>query len=354
MRRALTLAARAWGRTSPNPMVGAVVVRDGSSVGEGWHAEPGAPHAEVVALRAARDSARGATLYVTLEPCRHAGRTPPCVDAVAAAGIARVVYAAQDPNPVASGGAAILRERGLRVEGGLLADAARALNPAFHSRFERKRPYVTLKLAMSIDGAVADSSRTPQWLTGERARREAHRLRAAHDAIAVGSGTVLADDPQLTVRGVRKPRRPPARIIFDRRIRTPLTAAVVRTARKIPTILVTPAAESRETAALQKNGVELLVATNLPDALRQLDGRGIDSILCEGGAGLAAGLLSAGVVDRLVIFTAPLILGGNALAAFATVPPHEVATAPRWRVLETRRIDDDVMTVYVPAAGEGS
>src|SRR6476661_5968049 len=200
MRRALALAARGWGRTAPNPMVGAVVVRDGVVVGEGWHAEYGGPHGEVEALRAAGDRARGATIYVTLEPCNHHGKTPPCTDALLAAGVRRVVVACDDPSPVARGGAQRLHEAGVEVTLGVEEQAARELNAPFFHALASDRPFVRLKLALSLDGAIADHSRQPGWLTGELARREVHRMRAGSDAIAVGIGTVLADDPELTVR----------------------------------------------------------------------------------------------------------------------------------------------------------
>ncbi|MBA3671271.1 MAG: bifunctional diaminohydroxyphosphoribosylaminopyrimidine deaminase/5-amino-6-(5-phosphoribosylamino)uracil reductase RibD, partial [Gemmatimonadaceae bacterium] len=215
MRRALALAMRGWGRTAPNPLVGAVVVRDGEIVGEGWHAEYGGDHAEVTALRSAGALARGATMYVTLEPCNHHGLTGPCSDAVVIAGISRVVVATSDQNPVAAGGAARMRAGGTDVEFGVEEDAALELNAPFLHSLRSDRPFVQLKVALSLDGAIADASRRPGWLTGTAARLEVHRLRAGADAIAIGIGTALADDPQLTVRDVPLPRVPPLRVIFD-------------------------------------------------------------------------------------------------------------------------------------------
>ena len=230
MRRALTLARRGWGRTAPNPMVGAVVAQDGATVGEGWHREYGGPHAEVHALAQAGERARGATAYVTLEPCAHHGKTPPCVDALIAAGVARVVVAVRDPNPVAAGGVARLRAAGIVVDEDVETAAARELNaPFLHAARGGDRPWITLKLALSLDGAIADHTRGPGWLTGPVSRRAVHRMRAGSDAIAVGIGTALADDPSLTVREGPAPRRAPIRVVFDRRLRLPIASRLVRT-----------------------------------------------------------------------------------------------------------------------------
>jgi diaminohydroxyphosphoribosylaminopyrimidine deaminase/5-amino-6-(5-phosphoribosylamino)uracil reductase len=345
MRRALTLARRGWGRTSPNPMVGAVIVRDDEVVGEGWHAEHGAAHAEIAALARASEYARGATLYVTLEPCNHVGRTPACAPALVDAGLGRVVIAADDPNPVAKGGADTLRRAGIVVETGLFAADAAELNPAFHSRFARNRPFVTLKLAVSLDGGIANPGTGVARLTGKAAERAVHMMRAAHDAIAVGSGTAVADDPQLTVRGVRRPRIEPTRIVFDRRGRLSGTATLARTAKKVPTVLVTEPGAGR---ALAETGVIILEASSLKEALGALGKRGIDSILFEGGATMAGALLSGGFVDRLVIFQAPVLLGPGAISAFSFPPGEAAVPVARWRVVEQARFEDDVMTVYAP------
>ena len=348
MRRALALARRGWGRTSPNPMVGAVLVRNGVVVGEGCHTAHGAPHAEREALAAARERARGSTLYVTLEPCNHVGRTPPCVPALVEAGVVRVLYAAADPNPESRSGGDALQRAGLAVDSGLEAEASRELNAAFHHRFASARPFVTLKLAMSIDGAIADASRRPGWLTGERARRHVHLLRAAHDAIAVGSGTVLTDDPQLTVRGVRKPRVAPTRVVFDRRGRIGAESRLVKTAARVPTLVVTSDPPPAAVTALSANGVEVVPAATLADGLAALRNRGLGSLLCEGGAAFAGALLADGAVDRLVIFRAPVVLGAGALLAFGAAPAAILSAVPRWRLVEQRRIDDDEMSVYAP------
>jgi diaminohydroxyphosphoribosylaminopyrimidine deaminase / 5-amino-6-(5-phosphoribosylamino)uracil reductase len=350
MRRALALAERGWGQTAPNPMVGAVVVRDDVVVGEGWHTRYGEAHAEVEALRAAGERARGATMYVTLEPCAHHGRTPPCTDAILGAGIRRVVAAVADPNPVASGGAKRLREREVDVTVGVEAEGARELNAAFLHGIASDRPFVRLKLALSLDGALADATRRTEWLTGEEARLEVHRLRAGSDAVAVGIGTALADDPLLTVRDVPPPRIPPLRIVFDTSARLPLDSRLVRSAREVPVLMVCWAPDPRHAAALEQAGVELLHAASLPHALRALRARGVGSILVEGGAGLATSLVQEALVDRLVIFRAPILLGAGSLNAFGGLPAGTITGVPRWRVVQGRRFGDDEMTVYKPSS----
>lgn len=346
MRRAIALARRGWGQTAPNPMVGAVVVRDGAVVGEGYHARFGEAHAEVAALEAAGPLARGATVYVSLEPCAHFGKTPPCADALIRAGVARVVVAATDPNPEAAGGIARLRAAGIAVTTGVEESAARELNAPFFHAFAASRPWVTLKLALSLDGAIADASGRSQWITGPRARAAAHLLRAGSDAIAVGVGTVLADDPALTVRDAPPPRVPPRRVIFDRHARTPLDAQVVRTAREVPTIVVADRPDPARAAALEARGVELLDAPTLDDALEALARAGVRSLLVEGGARLAGAFLARALVHRLIIFQGAVLLGSGARGAFAEAPSAAIADAPRYRVLERRVLGDDTMTVY--------
>ncbi|MDB4886558.1 MAG: riboflavin biosynthesis protein RibD [Gemmatimonadetes bacterium] len=348
MRRALALAMRGWGQTAPNPMVGAVVVRDGVVVGEGWHTRLGAAHAEVEALREAGARARGATMYVTLEPCNHHGRTGPCSEAILGAGVARVVAAIADPNPVAEGGAARLRAAGVEVDFGTEAEAARELNAPFLHAVTSDRPFVQLKLALSLDGAIADYTRRQGWLTGEAARAEVHRMRAGADAVAVGIGTALADDPSLTVREGTPPRVAPARVVFDTSARLPLTSRLVQSAREVPVLVVCWAPDPAHAAALEHAGVELLHAATLPQALRALKGRGVGSLLVEGGAGLAGSLLREALVDRLVIFRAPLLLGAGALPAFGALPAATAGSAPRWRVVRADWFGDDEMTVYAP------
>lgn len=346
MRRALALARRGWGQTAPNPMVGAVAVRDGEIVGEGFHARYGGPHAERVALDAAAERARGATLYVTLEPCAHEGKQPPCSPRVIAAGIARVVVAARDPNPVAAGGVETLRAAGIDLTLGVEEDEARELNAPFFHRFTSERPWVTLKLATSIDGAISDASRSRGWLTGEESRREVHHQRAGAAAIAVGIGTVVADDPLLTVRGKRPPRVPPARVVFDRKATLPLGSRLMRTVRDAPVLVVTDGSSPAREEALAGAGARIIVASGTGAALRALKSQGIDSMYAEGGAGLAGSLLGEGVVDRLIIFRAPVILGAGSLGAFDRAPSFSLDAAPRLRVVRERRFGEDVMTIY--------
>ncbi|HUX33933.1 MAG TPA: bifunctional diaminohydroxyphosphoribosylaminopyrimidine deaminase/5-amino-6-(5-phosphoribosylamino)uracil reductase RibD [Gemmatimonadaceae bacterium] len=352
MRRALDLAREGWGQTAPNPMVGAVVVRDGVAVGEGAHRRYGEAHAEIAALAAAGPRARGATLYVTLEPCAHQGHTPPCADAIIAAGVTRVVIATRDPNPVAIGGAERLRNAGITVEIGDGEGAARELNTAFFHRFVHpERPFVTLKLAVSLDAAIAAADRsTTTHLTGPESRREVHRLRAGHDAIAVGVGTVLADDPQLTVRHWALPRVPLTRVVFDSTLRTPPGSGLVRTARENPVLLVARAADPARARPLEAAGVQIVVATALSEALLLLAERGLGSLIVEGGARLAGSFLGHAVVDRLIIFQAPVVLGEGALNAFANAPSADVARLERLPVLDRRVLGDDVMTTYALGA----
>lgn len=350
MRRAIELARGGWGQTAPNPMVGAVVVRDGKVVGEGYHARFGEPHAEVAALRAAGELARGSTVYVSLEPCAHVGKTPPCADALIAAGVRRVVIAARDPNPVAGGGVERLRAAGVEVVEGVETEAARELNAAFFHAHEspraHRRPWVTLKLALSIDSAVADSEGGSRWITGPEARAAAHELRAGSDAVAVGIGTVLADDPFLTVRDAPAPRVPPLRVVFDSRARTPLSSRLVASARDVPTILVVREPAPDAACALEKAGVELLQASSLEAALEELARRDVRSLLVEGGARLAGAFLERALVNRLIIFRGAVLLGSGARGAFAHVPSMSIAGAPRFRVLERRALGDDTMITY--------
>ncbi len=351
MRRALELAQRGAGQTAPNPHVGAVVVKDGRVMGEGWHACFGTAHAEVMALSAAGVSAKGATVYVTLEPCAHHGKTPPCTGALLAAGVRRVVYAVSDPNPVAAGGARWLREAGLDVVGGVLVEPAmEAIAPFLFSASgtaeTRQRPFVTIKVALSIDGAIVDASRGRGWLTGPEARLAVHHLRATADAIAVGIGTALADDPALTVRGVPPPRVAPVRVVFDRQARLPLDSALVRSARETPVLVITDGSNLRAEQRLRDAGVHQQSASTLAEALALLQQRGVQHLLVEGGAALASALLEAGAADRLITFQAPVVLGAGALSAFALLPSQRASLAPRLRIVSRLALGDDLMTVY--------
>jgi diaminohydroxyphosphoribosylaminopyrimidine deaminase/5-amino-6-(5-phosphoribosylamino)uracil reductase len=331
-------------------MVGAVLVRDGVIVGEGYHAAYGSDHAEVHALRQAGPLARGATAYVTLEPCAHVGHTPPCTDALIAAGVARVVMAVRDPNPVARGGLERLTAAGIETTVGVEQEAARELNAPFFHSLASDRPWVTLKLAVSLDGAVADGFGTPGRLTGEAALREVHRMRSGADAVAVGIGTVLADDPLLTVRDADAPRTPPVRVVFDRHARLPLASRLVHTIAEAPVLVVATTPDPARAPALAAAGVDVLVAPSIDDALRRLRERGIRSLLLEGGPRLAGAFLAGAMVDRLVIFQAPVILGAGAKPAFGFAPAATVTTGRRLAVIDRRSVGADFMTVFALSA----
>jgi diaminohydroxyphosphoribosylaminopyrimidine deaminase/5-amino-6-(5-phosphoribosylamino)uracil reductase len=318
MARALTLATQGRGLTSPNPMVGAVVVRDGVLLAEGFHDRAGGPHAEATALARAGERARGATVYVNLEPCNHSGRTPPCVDAVIRAGIRRVVAATRDPNPrVTGGGAAALIAAGIEVTTGVLEREARALNRAFFIAIERQRPHVTMKWAMTLDGKIAAVDRTSRWITGPAARVEAHRLRSASDAIVTGIGTVLADDPALTVRLDRPWPREPYRVVVDSHARLPLDAAMLSAGtRGRILVAVGEDAPGSRVAALESGGVTVLQCksregrVDVADVCSRLHALDVIAVLLEAGAGLGGAFLDAGLVDRVAVFIAPMLLGG--------------------------------------------
>jgi len=347
MRRALDLAWRGWGRVAPNPLVGAVLIAGGKVVAEGFHAEFGGPHAEVAALQAAGKAARGATLVVTLEPCAHHGKTPPCVDAILAAGVTRVVGAVRDPDPAAGGGFAMLRAKGVAVEEGVEAERAAALNaPFLFTRRHPDRPFVALKLAASLDAKIADSLGHSRWISGDDARGYVHWLRAGFDAIAVGGTTALRDDPQLTVRGPVTPRRAPVRVVFDRRAMLNASATLVRTAREVPTwVVASLEAPDTSVAALESNGVRVFRPTTLAAGLKELRDAGVLSILCEGGGSLGARLLSEGLVDRLYWIQAPLWLGENGVPAFREVPDVPISQARRWIPVERRPLGPDTLVV---------
>jgi diaminohydroxyphosphoribosylaminopyrimidine deaminase/5-amino-6-(5-phosphoribosylamino)uracil reductase len=347
MRLALALGERGAGQVAPNPKVGAVIVRDGVVVGEGWHQRYGEAHAEAHALAEAGDRARGATAYVSLEPCNHQGKTAPCSEALIAAGVRRVVFATRDPNAVAAGGAARLANAGIEVVAGIgEREALRTNAPFFHAARDAALPFVTLKLATSIDGAIVDATRQRGWITGPEALAAVHQLRAEADAIGIGIGTALADDPLLNVRLAPAPRVAPRRVIFDRRARLPLTSHLVRTAADIPVTVITDGSQPRREAALAEQGVEILVAPLAADAFRALRAAGVRHLLVEGGSVIASDLLDAGLVHHLIIFQAPVILGTGAVPAFAAYPSQGAAVAPRLRVLERRVFGDDLMTRY--------
>ena len=347
MQHALDLAWRGWGRVHPNPLVGAVVLDGGEAVGEGWHAEYGAQHAEPIALAAAGARARGATLVVTLEPCAHQGQQPPCVDAILRAGIRRVVAALPDPNPVAAGGAARLREAGIPVELGPERDAAEAQNAAFlHSLSNPERPFVALKLATSLDGRIADFEGRSRWISGSEARGYVHWLRAGFDAIGVGGRTARADDPSLTVRGAVTPRVPPGRVIFDAAADLPGSLGLVRSASEVPTFVVASRqAPAARLTALERAGVLVVAAPSLSEGLAALRAAGISSLLVEGGGRLAGTLIGKGLCDRFYWIQSPVWLGDRGVPAMAGLPSEPIARAERWRTVERRALGQDTLLV---------
>jgi diaminohydroxyphosphoribosylaminopyrimidine deaminase/5-amino-6-(5-phosphoribosylamino)uracil reductase len=347
MRRAVDLAWRGWGRVQPNPLVGAVVLDGDGVAGEGWHAEFGERHAEPLALEAAGPRARGSTLVVTLEPCAHRGKQPPCVAAILGAGVRRVIAAVPDPNPVAAGGAERLREAGVPVEIGLDREAAEAQNAIFlHGLRHPDRPYVALKLATSLDGRIADAEGRSRWISGPEARAWVHWLRAGFDAIAVGGRTARADDPSLTVRGAVTPRVTPGRVVFDSGADLPLSLGLVRTSAEIPTCLVTlPGAPPERVHGLERAGVRVLAAPDLAAGLRALRADGIRSVLVEGGGRLAGALLAAGLCDRFYWIQSPLWLGDRGIPAVAGLASEPIARAERWRTVERRALGQDTLLV---------
>ncbi|MGK2953716.1 MAG: bifunctional diaminohydroxyphosphoribosylaminopyrimidine deaminase/5-amino-6-(5-phosphoribosylamino)uracil reductase RibD [Thiobacillus sp.] len=349
MARALQLAARGLYTTSPNPRVGCVIVKDDRIVGEGWHERAGTPHAEIHALKAAGDAARGATVYVTLEPCSHHGRTPPCAEALVNAGVARVVAAMTDPNPlVAGGGIAMLTLAGIQAEIGLQESEARALNPGFISRMTRQRPWVRLKTASTLDGKTALANGASQWITGEAARADVQRLRARACAILTGSGTVLADNPRMNVRDFDIGRQP-LRVIVDSALRTPAGAAI------LPALVACHHADPEARAALEAAGAEVI---ELPGAdgrvdlvalLTLLAQRGVNELHVEAGAALNGTLIKAGLVDEWVAYMAPMAVGDDARGLFAQPALTSLAGAARFRLADVRQLGGDLRLTLLPA-----
>ncbi len=349
MGASLRLARRAAGRTSPNPMVGALVVRDGRVVGCGHHARAGADHAEVVALREAGSAARGATLYVNLEPCSHFGRTPPCVRAVLEAGVTRVVAGMVDPNPAVAGrGLQALREAGVRVDAPVREDACRQFNEAFVKYVTRGLPFVTLKLAASLDGRIATATGDSRWVTGPAARRYVHRLRNQLDAVMVGSGTVLADDPQLTCR--LPGGRDPLRIVLDRRLRTPVTARLVTQPHSENTVLITGNDTSADACKpLEDLGVQVWRfpvnrgRISFRRVFRRLARAGVLSVLLEGGAVTAARAISEKAVDKVLCFYAPKFVGAEGLPMVGDLGIERMRQTPRLKTPAVRRLGEDIL-----------
>jgi len=346
MARALQLAERGLFTTAPNPRVGCVLVRNGEIVGEGWHEFAGGPHAEVHALRMAAERAHGATAYVTLEPCCHHGRTPPCSDALIAAGVSRVVAAMEDPNPkVAGKGLAQLRQTGIEVASGLLAPQAEALNPGFVMRMREGRPFVRSKLAMSLDGRTAMASGESKWITGPAAREDVQHLRARSSAIITGIGTVLTDDPQLNVR-LEGVNNQPLRVVLDPHLSTPATAQIVKASGK--TLIVTACNEKDPRKALEAAGVEVVVLAERADdtidleaLMRLLAEREINEVLLETGATLSGAMLHEGLIDELIVYMAPILMGDGARGLFHTPGLEAMADVVPLTISDIRPVGED-------------
>jgi diaminohydroxyphosphoribosylaminopyrimidine deaminase/5-amino-6-(5-phosphoribosylamino)uracil reductase len=357
MRSALALARRGLGNTWPNPSVGCVIVNIGRVVARAFTAPGGRPHAEPQALAMAGAAARGATAYVTLEPCCHHGRTPPCTDALIAAGIARVVIAARDPDPRVNGqGIAKLRAAGIAVEEGVLADDAGEILAGFHQRTTTGRPLVTLKLASTLDGRIATHSGESRWITGEAARRAAHVLRGRHDAVLVGVGTVMADNPDLTCRLPGFRPTPIVRVVADSHLRTSMTSRLVATARETPTwMLIRHGTDATRRHAFADLGIRLIeiagaeAGVDLQAGLLALGTAGITRLLVEGGAQVAAALLRAGLVDRIAWFHAPAVMGGDAWPAVQAFGIDRLDAMPRFIRQRATPLGDDMLTEFVRA-----
>ncbi|HUF87284.1 MAG TPA: bifunctional diaminohydroxyphosphoribosylaminopyrimidine deaminase/5-amino-6-(5-phosphoribosylamino)uracil reductase RibD [Thermohalobaculum sp.] len=365
MRMALALAARSLGRVAPNPAVGAVLVREGRVLGRGVTGDGGRPHAEAVALDQARArhgarALRGATAYVTLEPCNHHGRTPPCAEALVAAGIARVVCPLEDPDPRVSGrGLAALARAGVAVTSGVLRHEARRLNAGFLSRIERGRPHVTLKLAATLDGRIATRAGESRWITGPEARARVHLMRARADAVLIGAGTARADDPMLDVRGLGPLAAQPLRVVADGSLTLAPDSRLARTARDIPVLLLhrpdAPAARREALAALGVGTVAVAPGQDallddglldLAEALRALARADVTRLLCEGGGRLAASLLAAGLADEIALFTAGKAIGGDGRPVLEALGLDRLADAPAFDLAELETAGDDVLSLW--------
>jgi len=355
MARALELAERGLWTTDPNPRVGCVIAHGERVIAEGWHERAGGPHAEAMALAAAHGPVRGATAYVTLEPCCHHGRTPPCTDALVAAGIRRVHYAVRDPNPrVSGGGVAQLEAAGIEVAGGLLAQQARALNPGFLSRMERGRPWLRLKLAASLDGRTSLANGRSRWITGDAARADVQELRGRSSAILTGSATVLADDPRLDLRRPDVGRQP-LRVVLDTRLRTPAAARILRPPGEA--LLLTASEDPARHAALTAAGARIdrlpagPAGLDLDAVLRHLAGLEVNELLVECGPGLAGALMTARLVDEMVLYLAPALLGDDARPLARLPGIATLAERVRFEIADLRRVGDDLRITLRPAGG---
>jgi diaminohydroxyphosphoribosylaminopyrimidine deaminase/5-amino-6-(5-phosphoribosylamino)uracil reductase len=357
MRSALAMARRGLGNTWPNPSVGCVIVNGGRVIGRTVTAPGGRPHAETGALEMAGPHARGATAYVTLEPCCHWGRTPPCTDALIAAGVARVVIAARDPDPRVNGqGVARLRAAGITVDEGVLADEASEILAGFHQRTTTGRPLVTLKLASTLDGRIATRGGESRWITGDAARRAAHAMRGRHDAVLVGVGTVLADDPDLTCRLPGFRPMPIVRVVADSHLRTPLTARLVASARETPTwMLIREGTDRARRHAFADLGIRLIevagadAGVDLQAGLMALGTAGLTRLLVEGGAQIAAALLRSGLVDRVAWFHAPAVIGGDGWPAVQAFGIERLDAMPRFVRRHVTPLGEDMLTEFVRA-----
>lgn len=356
MRAALRLAARARGRTAPNPLVGALIYRGDRLLGAGWHRRAGAPHAETMALERAGSAVRGATLYCTLEPCAHRGRTPPCIDAVLRAGFRRVVIGMRDPDPRTAGRSlARLRRTGCSVQVGVEETRCRELNRGYLSRLERRRPFTRLKLATTLDGRIATRSGESRWITGEASRALVHRMRASVDALVVGSGTARADDPTLTARRGERTLHRPLRIVIDSQLRTAASARLLPAQEPgSALILCTRAAAPARRRRLERAGARVLPVAaregrvDLRAGWRRLAALGLNELMVEGGAGLAAALLRARLVDELNLFLAPRMIGASGVPAIGDLGAAPLARAPAFRIRRTRRLGPDLLIVAEP------
>lgn len=350
MALALSLGQRGQGLCWPNPSVGCVLVRDGRIVGRGWTQPGGRPHAETEALKQAGDAARGATAFVSLEPCAHHGKTPPCAQALIAAGVSRVVSPIEDSDPrVAGQGFAMLRDAGIEVTTGVLLDQAERDHAGFFLKNEQGRPFVTLKLASSFDGRIATSSGHSQWITGPTARRAVHAMRARHDAVMVGAGTARADDPSLTVRDLGVQAQP-VRVVVSRHLDLPLLGQLARTAKDIPVWLCHgPSPDPERAKAWEGLGARLIPCAlhdhqiDPLDLVQQLGQAGLTRVFCEGGSALAASLLAQDLVDELIGFSAGLTIGAEGLPAIGALGLETLEAAPRFSLMETRAIGPDIL-----------
>ena len=354
MREALRIASNAKGRTSPNPMVGAVVVKNGRIVAEGWHRKAGTPHAEIHALKMAGDLAKGATVYVTLEPCSHYGRTGPCAKALVEASVARVVVAMKDPNPkVAGNGIRILEEAGIEVKCGVLEAEAVKLNEVFLKWISTRRPFVAMKTAMSLDGKIATCTGESQWITNSSSRRRVHELRDIYDAILVGINTVLKDDPSLTTRLEAYDGRNPVRVVLDSSCRIPFDSKLVSDEKSPLIVAVTEEAPCDRVNALRAKGVRIISCGNGPRVdidilLSELGRMNITSLFVEGGGQVNNAFLKAGAVDRVYAFIAPMLIGGqNALTPVEGDGFARLSDAVRLKEIETELLDDDIFVTGV-------